>query len=476
MQRRQHTIFTTVRSEGTILPADLLSRVATFDPNLQGLTPDSYYLLKTEKLNEAINRSWNRLLSAWGAFKTARERLPSHDLGTTLTRERWLLPLFSELGYGRLLTAKAIEVNDKSYAISHGWQHTPIHLVSFRLDLDHYSRGAAGTVRSSPHSLVQELLNRSEEHLWAIVSNGLRLRVLRNNASLTRQAYVEFDLEAMMNGEVYADFALLWLFCHQSRVEAERPAECWLEKWSRTALEQGTRALDQLRNGVERAITALGGGFLAHPANSVLREKLRSGALGQQDYYRQVLRLVYRLIVLFVAEDREILFHPAAGEIERERYSAYYSTTSLINCLLDSALDPVLDEAEKQPDAETAILNLKVCDPACGSGHFLIAAAHRIARRLAAIRTGDEEPAPEARRKALRDVAGRCIYGVDLNPMAVELCKVSLWMEAIEPGKPLSFLEQHIQCGNSLLGATPALLAKGIPDSAFEPIEGDDKK
>src|SRR5437879_2260659 len=172
MQRRQHTIFTTVRSEGAILPADLLSRVATFDPKLQGLTPDSYYLLKTEKLNEAINRSWNRLLSAWGTFKAAREKLPEKDLGTTLTRERWLLPLFAELGYGRLLTAKAIEVNDKSYAISHGWQNTPIHLVSFKVDLDHFMRGDTGATRSSPHSLVQELLNRSESHIWGIVSNG----------------------------------------------------------------------------------------------------------------------------------------------------------------------------------------------------------------------------------------------------------------------------------------------------------------
>src|SRR5947208_3942751 len=331
-QKRKHGFFTTVRSEGSILPVDLLQRIAQGDPNLHGLTPEAYNLLKTEKINEAINHSWNRLLSAWVAFKAAQEKLPEKDMGTTLTRERWLLPLFTELGYGRLLTAKAIEVNGKSYAISHGWQHTPIHLVSFRVDLDQYSRsasGSSGSARNSPHSLVQELLNRSEEHLWGIVSNGLRLRVLRNNASLTRQAYVEFDLEAMMNGEVYADFALLWLLCHQSRVEAERPAECWLEKWSRTALEQGTRALDQLRNGVEKAITALGGGFLAHPANSALREKLRSGELGAQDYYRQVLRLVYRLIVLFVAEDREILFHPAAGEIERERYSAYYSTARL---------------------------------------------------------------------------------------------------------------------------------------------------
>src|SRR5947199_5718627 len=119
MQRRQHTIFTTVRSEGAILPADLLTRIATLDPNLPGLTPESYNLLKTEKLNEAINRSWNRLLSAWTTFQSSRDRLPGNDLGTTLTRERWLLPLFYELGYGRLLTARAIEVHEKSYAVSH---------------------------------------------------------------------------------------------------------------------------------------------------------------------------------------------------------------------------------------------------------------------------------------------------------------------------------------------------------------------
>ncbi len=56
-----------------------------------------------------------------------------------------------------------------------------------------------------------------------------------------------------------------------------------------------------------------------------------------------------------------------------------------------------------------------------------------------------------------------CLYGVDINPLAVELCKVNLWMEALEPGKPLSFLDHHIKCGNSLIGATLALLAGGIP-------------
>jgi type II restriction/modification system DNA methylase subunit YeeA len=84
--------------------------------------------------------------------------------------------------------------------------------------------------------------------------------------------------------------------------------------------------------------------------------------------------------------------------------------------------------------AEEAILTLKVCDAAVGSGHFLVAAAHRIAKRLASIRTGEEEPAPAALRHALRDVIGRCLYGVDINPMAVELCKFALWLEALEPG------------------------------------------
>ena len=124
---------------------------------------------------------------------------------------------------------------------------------------------------------------------------------------------------------------------------------------------------------------------------------------------------------------------------------------------------------------EKALLALKICDPACGSGHFLISAAHRLAKHLASIRAGEDEPAPSVIQHALRDVIGHCIYGVDINPMAVELCKISLWMEALEPGKPLTFLDHHIQCGNSLLGCTPALLQKGIPDAAFTPLTGDDK-
>jgi len=610
MQTKHKNTFTTIHTEGAVLPPDLLQRVLDNDKTLPGLNPEGYHLGGNEKLNEAINRSWNRLLAVGSGFYSAMEKLPPNDTGATLTREKWLLILFQELGYGRLTYGKGFEIEGKSYPISHTWGNSPIHLVGCRIDIDRRTSGVAGASKMSPHSLIQEFLNRSKEHLWAFVSNGLILRILRDNVSLTRQAYVEFDLQGMMEGQIYSDFALLWLLCHQSRVESEKPEECFLEKWSRTAHEQGTRALEQLRKGVEDAITALGRGFIQHRENVSLRESLKEGTLSGQNYYRQLLRLVYRLLFLFVAEDRNLLLlpdgsipakeiytkfystarlrtlagkrkgtkhidlyrglkivmdklsykgcqelalpalgsylwsedtitdlhkcdisnsellnavrrlsytvdkntrravdyknlgseelgsiyesllelHPrlntdtgefsleTAGGSERKTTGSYYTPSSLINCLLDSALDPVIDEAVKKENPEKAILDLKICDPACGSGHFLIAAAHRMAKRLAAVRTGNDEPAPEAVRKALRDVIGRCIYGVDLNEMAVELCKVNLWMEALEPGKPLSFLDHHIKWGNSLVGLdTMERLEEGIPDEAFKPVTGDDK-
>jgi hypothetical protein len=328
MQIRRSDIFTTIRTEGAILPADLLQRIAEGDRRLEGLTPEDYHLAGNEKLNEAANRSWNRLLGAWLAFKDAAQKLRPDDPGTSITRERWLLILFQELGYGRLQSARTVEIDGKSYPISHFWQHVPIHLVGLGTPLDRRTAGVAGAARTSPHGLVQEYLNRSDASLWGMVSNGLKLRILRDNVSLTRQAYVEFDLEAMMNGEIYSDFALLWLLCHQSRFEGEKPESCRLEKWSRFAQDQGTRALDQLRDGVAQAIEALGRGFL-HKGNVILRDKLRTGALDKQYYYRQLLRLVYRLLFLFVAEDRDLLLHPDAGMLARERYVRYYSTARL---------------------------------------------------------------------------------------------------------------------------------------------------
>ena len=108
----------------------------------------------------------------------------------------------------------------------------------------------------------------------------------------------------------------------------------------------------------------------------------------------------------------------------RKTSGSYYTPDSLVQCLLDSALDPVVEDpvrGKTGADAERAILDLKVCDPAVGSGHFLVGAAHRLARHLARVRAhaaGESEPSPLLYQHALRDVIGRCLYGVDINPMA----------------------------------------------------------
>lgn len=602
----------TVVTTGGLLPRDLLDRIAAGDRSVPGMDPTDYGLVPGERLNDAITRSWNRLRGVWEAFRRALQTVPDAEAtATALTRERWLRPLFDELGFAGLPLTRGLSVDGKDYPISHQWGGAvPIHLLGVRVHIDRVSRGVPGAAKTSPHGLVQEFLNRSDAHLWGVVSNGLLLRVLRDNASLTRQAYVEFDLEAMFDSEAYSDFVLLWLTCHRSRFEGEPAKKCLLEQWVTEAESAGTRALDRLRDGVEAALKDLGEGFVVHAANKDLRRALASGELTADELQRQLLRLVYRMLFLLVAEGRDLLLDPKADQTARKRYysfysmerlrtlasrrrgtahhdlwsalvmtmsvlwrggapaigvtplgsflwspdaigalsdshidnrhllaavrhlcyvrdeeakgdrrvdyrnlgadelgsiyesllelhavvdvdarrftldtaagserkttGSYYTPTSLIDGLLNSALEPVLDEAQRAADPDGGLQRLKVLDPATGSGHFLIAAAHRIAGRLASIRAGGGEPAPHEVRGALRDVIGRCIYGIDVNPMAVELCKVSLWIEAQEPGRPLSFLDHRIVCGNSLLGTTPALIEAGVPDAAFKAIEGDD--
>jgi hypothetical protein len=160
----------------------------------------------------------------------------------------------------------------------------------------------------------------------------------------------------------------------------------------------------------------------------------------------------------------------------RKTTGSYYTHPRLIDELVKSALKPVVErKLATASDKERALLSIKVCDPACGSGAFLIAANNYLARELARLRTNQPEPPDRDVKRGTRDVLQHCIYGVDLNPMAVELTKVSLWINSCVEDLPLNFLDHHIKCGNSLIGTTPELLNGGIPDRAFSYLEGDDK-
>ncbi|GAA2160249.1 Eco57I restriction-modification methylase domain-containing protein [Actinomadura napierensis] len=624
----RNQIFSAVHTIGGLLPADMLVRISE-GKDVQGSKPADYDIFGSRSVRDEAERHWDYLKSVW---KELRDKLPVAPEAETpadptgLAIRQWLEPLFAELSFGRLtaIGASGIEADGggKTFAISHLWTHVPIHLTAWNTRLD-TRPGGPGTI--PPQSLVQECLNRTEAHLWAVLTNGRQLRLLRDSSALATAAYVEFDLEAIFDGELFSEFVLLYRLLHASRFAVDDgvpPSSCWLEKWRTDAIASGTRALDQLRKGVQEAITTLGTGFLKHPANTKLRENIDTQAT-----HKALLRLVYRLLFLFVAEDRDVLHSPDASDQARDRYAKYFSSTrlrgharrrrgtthgdlyqalkivldalgdesgrpelglpglgglfsdtdtdaplrglslsnehlltavhhlsqvrdpstrrwravdynhldaeelgsiyesllelvprhsvvdrtfelaelagntrkttgsyytpsSLIDCLLDATLDPVIDDAQKrgeekataggEPDASEAIvselLSLTICDPACGSGHFLVAAARRIAKRVAAVRERNPEPTLIAVRHALHEVIAQCVYGVDLNDMAVDLAKVSLWLEAMEPGKPLGFLDAHIKHGNALIGATPALLKSGIPDDAFIATEGDDKK
>lgn len=163
----------------------------------------------------------------------------------------------------------------------------------------------------------------------------------------------------------------------------------------------------------------------------------------------------------------------AAGN-SRKTTASYYTPDPLVHELIESALSPLIAERLRSPEPEKALLSLTVIDPACGSGHFLLAAARKIAAALVIARNA--ETSPEAYQTALRDSVSHCLYGVDLNPLAVELTKITLWIESLEPGKPLSFLDAHIVCGDSTLGLDhPDILKDGIPDKAYDCLTGDNK-
>ena len=161
---------------------------------------------------------------------------------------------------------------------------------------------------------------------------------------------------------------------------------------------------------------------------------------------------------------------------------------AFVDCLLDSALEPVLDAAaqrggqtgkrknngDEATEVAKALLTVTVCDPACGSGSLLVAAARRIARRVAQARAGDQSP--DALRRAMREVVGNCLYGVDVSGAAVERAKDRLRIAADVPGMTPPFLDAHIRQGNALIGASPELIESGVPDEAFRPSDGDDRR
>ncbi|MBF0561549.1 MAG: N-6 DNA methylase [Alphaproteobacteria bacterium] len=612
--------FDALAIEGALIAPDMLGRIGAAEAGEQ--TEADYGLEPGAKLRDEIGFAFTIGETLWARFCQSRKTSPGiHGA------ERFAFDLLRQVfGFDSLVTIEPPMAEGHSFPIRYAALGgrvpvviAPPPLENARrsgLDESHERFGDGGRKRSAT-LLVQEYLNAEDRAAWGIALDALTLRILRDNASMTRPAWIEANLERIFTDRLFADFSVLWLLLHESRFGQAKasPTDCPLERWRERARAEGVKARERLGDGVEAALLALGGGFLRHPANKDLCAALTEGRLDAKGYFQELLRLVYRLIFLFTAEDRGLLHPPGApdaarklyvegyslarlrerairrtaydnhhdlfegakiafralasgqpklalpalgglflpgttphldaaklgnrdlltaiyrlawlidrdsGRIERVNWrdmeteelgsvyesllelaprvtsgaggfefaggaeakgnarktsGSYYTPDSLVQLLLDSALDPVIEAAvAAKPDHPIeALLGLTVIDPACGSGHFLLAAARRIAARIAREQSPGA-PSGDDYRHALREVARHCLYGVDRNPLAVELCKVALWIETVEPGKPLSFLDGRIRQGDSLIGVFDlASLADGIPDEAYKALTGDDK-
>lgn len=584
--------------EGNLIAPAMIAKIDQREAPEQ--SPEEYRVRKGLRIREEIATAFRVGQSHFDAFAKI-------DHPSAAATVRFIADFFQEtFGYTDLAAATGPIALIASNRV-------PVVVVPPPELLDRRSPTLSTDRSRSPAFALQDHLNDRDEALWGIVTNGKQLRLMRDNASLTRPAYIEADLAQMFTNEDIASFAVLWLLIHRTRFGAENtPAtDCPLERWRDTGSKEGEVARDRLAEQVQIALKLLGSGFLE--ANPDLSTKLKSGEVNLTEWFNELLRLVYRLIFLMVAEDRNLLHpekaKPEPRELYAEGYSlqflrkqcyraatwdkhhdryegvkivfgalahgqealalpalgglfaedklphletarlrnrafmealyrlswladksgmipinwrameteelgsvyesllelqpqlgddgktlifaseaaeqkgnqrkttgSYYTPDSLVQALLDTALDPVLDKTEAEADDPAkALLKLTVIDPACGSGHFLLAAARRIATRIARIRA-EGTPSLTDFRHALRDVARCCIHGVDRNPMAVELTKVALWIETVDPGLPLGFFDAQICCGDALLGVFDLkVLEDGIPDAAYKPLAGDDK-
>ena len=629
IKHKAHTALNlpSLRLEGSLLLPDQLEKAALGQAGHQ--KEADYQTPKGLKLKDDYSRAFQIAGAQWKHFAALLERQDADPAQVTITFVQEFLR--DALGYHGVAEIKGITLGERHYPITLLAGSVPVVVAPHTLGLDeldprfalsHLGGGGSGSRKKSAFQLAQEFLNASPDHLWAMVSNGKQLRLLRDVATLTRPSYLELDLQDLLDGQRFAEFAMAWRLLHASRagVAGEAPQSCIWEAWRNAGQEEGTRVREGLRVGVTQSLLTLGTGFLQHPANEALRRDLQEGRLSKEHYFQQLLRMVYRLIFLFTVEERGLL-HPnddrpqassarrayAAGyslarlrdlclrrrartrfddiwaglrivfrglaggeprlalpalgglfaasqcrnldaanltnanlldairhlrwasaggtlaavdyrnmgpeelgsvyesllelvpEVDlparqfgftgltsegstqgnaRKTSGSYYTPDSLVQELIKSALDPLIEQrlAENPAQPTEALLNIKVIDPACGSGHFLLAAARRLAERLAALRSPEGAIKPQDYRHALREVIGRCIFGVDRNPMALELCRTALWLEGFEEGRPLSFLDHHLQCGDALLGLIDLkALEIGISPAAFKPLSGDDK-
>ncbi|MGA7806871.1 MAG: restriction endonuclease, partial [Bradyrhizobium sp.] len=314
--------FDAITVEGGLIAPAMLARIAQHQAGEQ--SEADYGIPKGLTLRDEIARYFRIGQAMFREFAASETPSPAATLNLV---EKLLRDVFGLSDIGRIGTRT---IGERRFTISLEalGGRVPVVVVPAAGDLDRPSpQLTADGHRQSAASALQSWLNAHEGALWGVCANGNLLRLLRDNSSLTRPAYIEADLRRIFEADAFSDFTALWLLIHSSRfgIAGALPSDCALERWRAAGQTEGVVVRDKMRDGVEAALLSLGNGFLSHSANSGLREQLRGGALPLPGFFGELLRLVYRLIFLLAAEDRNLLHPPDVPAASRKLYAEGYS-------------------------------------------------------------------------------------------------------------------------------------------------------
>lgn len=316
---------THITTSGGLISAAFIDNIREPRTRQPGTEPEAFALpwidppKSPKALEDDVATAWELVLEKWDAI---HDEIRMFDVSQV--RNRWLLPLFQVLDFDPVYVRGDVVLDEAGklrYPLSHqGWpvpsgaegaDGAPyLHTVIPSQKLDERQGSGRGMKAKSPHDMLQAFLNASSDDLWAILSNGILLRVLRDYHHTFSKGYVQFDLEAMCETRNYGDFRALYRMCHASRftetfeVSSERvrtTAEVPpLEKFYQDSIAAGIKVGDDLRGQVRQAIETLGNGFLASSPDLIRR--LQGDDDLSEQFYGEILRVVYRILFLLFAE------------------------------------------------------------------------------------------------------------------------------------------------------------------------------
>jgi hypothetical protein len=574
-----------------------LSTLARFEVSGEILSEDTVALLASRECKLAgaemdegdFAAAWALLGDQW---QSIRSEVAEYD--TERLRKRWIMQVLDLLGYSpQFLRSYPTYAEGRTIPLTHRANGIPFWLLDYNVSPD--DKLAEGKRRSSPHEHFQDYLDLTDDD-WGIICSGKVIRLLHDYHKTLTRNFVEADLESIFDALDVDAFRAVWRIFRADQFVTGANGVRQIEKLREQSLQEGQEIGKELRKQVKEAIRTLANGFLMADRDGKLREALAADPSAAMEFYKALLRVVYRLLFLLYIENKpgwapvadpvwassysisrlreraeeqtstddggpfgfaradaedyweglKVVFriirdgttlfrdpiHPYGGELfddgrlwllgdaclhngdllrairlltffenrktkqsyrvnfrsiridalgsvyeglldvapvmakdgtfgfaqgtERKLTGSYNTPPELAMELVKSALVPVMEDrlkdATTKAEQERALLSITVCDTACGSGAILIQALEKLAGKLCDIRLDGEEPSELHVREARRDVVTHCIHGVDQNPMAVELCKFTLWLHVAHPKLPLSYLEPRIKCGNSLVG------------------------